>query len=235
MRAGSGHARSRPGRTGRGAATARRQGSAVRPEEHERLERVAGPVVRAGGMDLESLQVTPAGRRRVLKVVVDADGGVGLDDMAEISRALSTELDSSGAMGDTPYTLEVSSPGVERPLTEPRHWRRAAGRLVSVPVAAHDPAQRAAHEPAHEPAPDPGQSAPDPGQSAPDPGQSAPDPGRGSRGAGRILHGRVVTAGDDGVVLNIDDEHRTFGYNELGPGRIELEFGRGDRGERDGH
>ena len=228
MRAGSGHARSRPGRTGRGALTAGRRGSDVRPEEHERLERLAGPVVRAGGMDLESVQVTPAGRRRVLKVVVDADGGAGLDDMAEISRALSAELDASGAMGDIPYTLEISSPGVDRPLTEPRHWRRAVGRLVSVPAAAHDPA----HEPAHDPAQQPRQGpAQEPGQHAAPPAPPAP----GSRGPARILHGRVVAAGDDGVVLNIDDEHRTFGYNELGPGRIELEFGRGDRGERDGH
>src|SRR4051812_20692143 len=121
MRAGSRRDRSHPGWTGRGAQAARRPGSAVRPDEPERLARLAGPVVRAGGMELESVQVTPAGRRRVVKVVVDADGGAGLDDMAEISRALSTELDASGAMGDAPYTLEVSSPGVDRPLTEPRH------------------------------------------------------------------------------------------------------------------
>jgi ribosome maturation factor RimP len=162
-------------------------------------------------MDLESIQITPAGRRRVLKVVVDADGGVGLDDMAEISQALSAELDASGAMGDARYTLEVSSPGVNRPLTEPRHWRRAAGRLVSVPFTG----QRPAREPA--------------GESAPEPAEET------ERRFARTLHGRVVTAGEDGVVLDIDSEHRTFGYSELGPGRIELEFGRGDKGERDGH
>ena len=214
MRAGSRHARSRLGRTGRGAAPARRPGGGGRPEEPERLARLAGPVVQAGGMDLESVQITPAGRRRVLKIVVDADGGVSLDDMAEISRALSSELDASGAMGDTPYTLEVSSPGVDRPLTEPRHWRRAAGRLVSVLLTR----QRPRDDPA---------------------GESAQDPARETGEIpARTLHGRVVTAGDDGVVLDIDGEHRTFGYNELGPGRIELEFGRavhGDRGERDGH
>ena len=58
-----------------------------------------------------------AGRRRLLRVVVDGDGGPGLDDIAELSRSLSAELDSSGVMGETAYTLEVSSPGVDRPLT----------------------------------------------------------------------------------------------------------------------
>jgi ribosome maturation factor RimP len=85
------------------------------------------PVVTAAGLDLENVRITAVGRRRLLKVVVDGDGGVTLDAITEISRALSAELDANGAMGEAPYTLEVSSPGAERPLTEPRHWRRAAG------------------------------------------------------------------------------------------------------------
>jgi ribosome maturation factor RimP len=83
-------------------------------------------------MDLESVRVTAAGRRRLLRVVVDSDRGVSLDDAAAISRELSAALDTAAAMGDFPYTLEVSSPGVDRPLTNPRHWRRAVGRLVEV-------------------------------------------------------------------------------------------------------
>jgi ribosome maturation factor RimP len=86
-------------------------------------------------MDLESVRVTAAGRRRLLRVVVDSDRGVSLDDAAVISRNLSAALDSVAVMGDFPYTLEVSSPGVDRPLTDVRHWRRAVGRLVRVPVA----------------------------------------------------------------------------------------------------
>jgi ribosome maturation factor RimP len=85
-------------------------------------------------MDLESVRVTAAGRRRLLRVVVDSDRGVSLDDAAAVSRTLSAALDSVAVMGDFPYTLEVSSPGVDRPLTDPRHWRRAAGRLVRVAV-----------------------------------------------------------------------------------------------------
>ncbi|MDT0277174.1 ribosome maturation factor RimP [Blastococcus goldschmidtiae] len=91
------------------------------------------PVVEDAGYDLEELVVTPAGRRSVVRVVVDRDSGVTLDDIADVSRAVSDVLDSADdGMGRTPYVLEVSSPGVDRPLTEQRHWRRNTGRLVTV-------------------------------------------------------------------------------------------------------
>lgn len=89
------------------------------------------PVVEQTGFDLEALAVSQAGRRSVLKVVVDSDTGVSLDDIATVSRAVSTALDEGDdGFGSAPYTLEVTSPGVDRPLTEQRHWRRAIGRLV---------------------------------------------------------------------------------------------------------
>ena len=122
-----------PGRRRRRRAASRGPGPLPEPAD---LARVLEPVVRAAGMDLESVRVSPAGRRRLLRLVVDADGGVGLDAIAEVSREVSARLDASGVMGEVPYTLEVSSPGVDRPLTEPRHWRRAQGRLVSAPLAA---------------------------------------------------------------------------------------------------
>ena len=103
-----------------------------------RIVDVISPVVTAAGMDLESVRVTAAGRRRLLRVVVDSDRGVSLDDAAAVSRDMSAVLDTVAVMGDFPYTLEVSSPGVDRPLTEHRHWRRATGRLVRVTVT--DPA-----------------------------------------------------------------------------------------------
>jgi ribosome maturation factor RimP len=102
--------------------------------DEDRIADVIRPVIAAAGMDLESVRVSRAGRRRLLRVVVDSDGGVSLDDAAAISRQLSSELDTVAVMGDFPYTLEVSSPGVDRPLTDPRHWRRAVGRLVQVTV-----------------------------------------------------------------------------------------------------
>jgi ribosome maturation factor RimP len=102
--------------------------------DEARIADVIRPVIAAAGMDLESVRVTAAGRRRLLRVVVDSDQGVSLDDAATISRELSAALDTVAVMGDFPYTLEVSSPGVDRPLTDQRHWRRAVGRLVQVAV-----------------------------------------------------------------------------------------------------
>jgi ribosome maturation factor RimP len=84
------------------------------------------------GLDLEAVEVTPGGKRKVLRVAVDKDGGVTLDDIAEATRAVSQELDDEDLMGEQAYTLEVTSRGVDRPLTEPRHWRRNHDRLVRV-------------------------------------------------------------------------------------------------------
>src|SRR5262249_40039273 len=93
-------------------------------------------------------------------------------------------------MGDAPYTLEVSSPGIDRPLTQPRHWRRAIGRLVIVPLADHDA------EPEH----------------------GEPDD--------HVAQARVIDADQECVTLEIDGSERTVRYSELGPGRVQVEFGR---------
>ncbi len=103
---------------------------------HDGLVRALAPVLARAGLDLEGVEVTPAGKRRLLRVVVDRDGGVSLDDVAAVSSAVSATLDSSAAMGGLPYVLEISSPGVDRPLIEPRHWRRARGRLVTASLTA---------------------------------------------------------------------------------------------------
>ncbi len=169
-----------------------------------RVASLLTPVVRAMGMDLEGVTITPAGRRRLLRVVVDADGGVSLDDIAMASRELSRVLDRSAVMGEAPYTLEVSSPGVDRPLTEPRHWRRAVGRLVTVPVGSPPPARLAAQ-----------------------PGPLA------------TVSGRVTSADDRGVTLEVDGENIRLAYAELGRGRMQVEFappgGRADEEDSDGH
>jgi ribosome maturation factor RimP len=153
--------------------------SAVGPAADKRLAELIEPVVAASGMDLESVRMTVAGKRRLLRIVVDGDHGVSLDDAADVSRDISALLDDANALGETPYTLEVSSPGVDRPLTEPRHWRRAVGRLVKVKVA----------------------------------GESA-------------VEGRIMAADDDGVTLDLTGGERRFGLGELGPGAIQIEFGR---------
>ncbi|MFE5125847.1 ribosome maturation factor RimP [Streptomyces sp. NPDC056669] len=103
--------------------------------QSERLRGLLEPLVSARDLDLEEVEVTPAGRRRVLRVVVDSDDGVQLDTCAELSRDISQTLDDTDAMGQVPYVLEVTSPGAERPLTEPRHYRRATGRLMRARLA----------------------------------------------------------------------------------------------------
>jgi ribosome maturation factor RimP len=94
------------------------------------------PLLAEFDLELEAVEIIPAGRRRLLRVVVDGDGpdgsGPRLDDIAEASKALSAALDRTDIAGNSPYTLEVSSRGVSRPLTLPRHWRRNVGRLVAV-------------------------------------------------------------------------------------------------------
>lgn len=92
---------------------------------------LSGPLASLG-LDVEAVELTPAGSRRVLRVAVDQDGGVRDSDLVEASRLASEVLDGSDVMGKSPYTLEVTSPGVDRPLTLPRHWRRNADRLVRV-------------------------------------------------------------------------------------------------------
>ena len=104
------------------------------------IEAVVRPVLEDAGLELDALEVVPAGKRRVVRVVVDGDGPKGrgplLDDIARASLAVSAALDASDATGSAPYTLEVSSRGVGRPLTEDKHWRRNRGRLVKVTLAA---------------------------------------------------------------------------------------------------
>ena len=103
--------------------------------DERRLRDVVAEVATAAGYDLEELVVRSAGRRRVVRVVIDSDHGVSLDEAAAISRTISERLDESGDQdpaGSEPYTLEVTSPGIGRPLTLPRHFRRARTRVVAL-------------------------------------------------------------------------------------------------------
>src|SRR4051794_4795266 len=112
--------------------SARPARAAARP----RVRGVIEPVVVAAGFDLEDVSLSRAGRRHVVRVLVDADGGISLDDVAVVSREISQALDTAEETGGEvlagEYQLEVGSPGVDRPLTLPRHWRRNVGRLVAV-------------------------------------------------------------------------------------------------------
>jgi ribosome maturation factor RimP len=143
---------------------------------------VIAPVVERAGYDLEELAVSRAGRRHLLRITVDGDGGVSLDTVADLSREISAALDSAeetgGEFSSGEYVLEVSSPGVDRPLTQPRHWRRNIGRLVLVGVGE------------------------------------------------RQLTGRVIAADEAGIILDVAGRPHELGYAELGPGRVQVEFGR---------
>ncbi|CRK53221.1 Ribosome maturation factor RimP [Rhodococcus sp. RD6.2] len=100
----------------------------------ERVIELLADLMPDQGYDLEDVTVSKAGSRSVVRVMVDSDSGLDLDDVAELSRQISERLDAATEFGETPYTLEVTSPGIDRPLTEPRHWRRAQGRRVRVEI-----------------------------------------------------------------------------------------------------
>ncbi|MEV6199369.1 ribosome maturation factor RimP [Streptomyces sp. NPDC051771] len=103
--------------------------------QSDRLRGLIEPLVQAEHLDLEEIEVSRAGRRGLLRIVVDSEEGVELDACAELSRAISAKLDETDAMGDGEYVLEVSSPGADRPLSEHRHYVRATGRLVKLQLA----------------------------------------------------------------------------------------------------
>ena len=161
------------------------RGSDPRAELKPLLE----PVIASTGYELDDVVVTPVGRRSLVRVTVDGDHGVDLDAIALVSRAVADALDASDTRygGDTgaAYTLEVSSPGVDRPLTELRHWRRAKGRLVSTSTAVD----------------------------------------------GARFTGRVVDTSGASVVLEVDGVAREFAVDDLGPGRVQVEFNRNGKAE----
>lgn len=98
----------------------------------KRLEPIVADAVSGVGFELDALEVREVGRKRQVKVVVDSDNGVSSDAVAHASRAVSAVLDDNDHLIEGAYTLEVTSPGLGRPLTMRRHWQRARHRLVKV-------------------------------------------------------------------------------------------------------
>jgi ribosome maturation factor RimP len=98
----------------------------------EQLLQILEPIASNMGLDLEDVEIKSAGKHSIIQVSIDKDGGINLDEVAQISNQISEALDAKDVLGEKPYTLEVGSPGIDRALTLPRHWRRNNGRLVKV-------------------------------------------------------------------------------------------------------
>lgn len=90
------------------------------------------PIISQAGLFLEALQISTAGKHRTIRVLVDGEKSLSLDEVTAITKPISERLDSLEAIGERAFTLEVSSPGVDYPLTLPRHWRKNQRRLVKV-------------------------------------------------------------------------------------------------------
>lgn len=101
----------------------------------ERIADLVAQPVQSRGLDLEFVEHRGVGNRTQVRIGVDRDGGVDLDEIADLSREISAVLDQHDSLFSGQYVLEVGSPGVSRPLTLPRHWRRNIGRLVKVSTA----------------------------------------------------------------------------------------------------
>jgi ribosome maturation factor RimP len=109
------------------------------------VEALVAPVVEGAGLEVWEVTFGREQGRPVLRVMVDRDGGVDLDTIAQVSERLSRRLDLEGFAGDTAYALEVSSPGLERPLRTPRHFERSVGQQVKVRTVGQA-GDRRAHE-----------------------------------------------------------------------------------------
>jgi ribosome maturation factor RimP len=121
-------------------------------DDGRRIHDLAREALAELGLVVEDVAVTPAGKRRLVRIAVDHDLSrlgltddvstvphLTLDEVADATRAVSAALDDTDTMGAAPYVLEVSSPGVDRPLTDPRHFRRNVGRLLQVTRVEGDP------------------------------------------------------------------------------------------------
>ena len=149
------------------------------------LRELAAPIAARHDCDLEDVRIRQAGKRRLVRIVVDhADGALTLDLVAAISRDLSRALDDSDVLGNSAYVLEVTSPGVERPLREPRHWQRAIGRIVRV-----------------------------------------------TRHSGEPVEGRLVTASDTEVVLDVDGTPTAIALADVARAVVQVEFTRVDEAD----
>ena len=98
----------------------------------DQISQLVTPAVESRGLFLEEVQIVSPGKHRIVTCIVDGPSSLNLDQVTEISREISELLDAAAFMGDSPFTLEVTSPGVDRPLTKERHFTKNIGRLMKV-------------------------------------------------------------------------------------------------------
>jgi len=98
----------------------------------EDISTAVTPALSALGFYLEDVIITSAGRRSMLTIIVDGDTHLSLDQVTSATKAIGEIVEGLQSLGDTPFTLEVTSPGLDRPLTKPRHWRKNIDRLVKI-------------------------------------------------------------------------------------------------------
>ena len=99
---------------------------------NEEISAAIRPIIEATGNYLEELTITSAGKVKILTVIVDSDAHLNLDQVTAVTKEISLVIEELPALGDTAFTLEVTSPGLDRPLTKPRHWRKNPDRLVKI-------------------------------------------------------------------------------------------------------
>lgn len=174
-----------------------------------KLRETLAPVVEDAALELEAIEVIPAGKRRLVRITLDGEGAKGrgpsLDEITSATRAISATLDESSVTGDRPYTLEVSSRGTSRPLTEPKHWRRNRDRLVKV-VLASDGSLK----------------------------DGSSDESLKDGGGDESVEGRIADTDDEGVTLTIagvkkqPDTQRRLTWTEIRSAVIQVELNRKD-------
>jgi ribosome maturation factor RimP len=99
---------------------------------NEDISAAIRPVIEASGNYLEELTITSAGKVKILTVIVDSDSHLNLDQITAVTKEISEVIETLEELGDSAFTLEVTSPGIDRPLTKPRHWRKNFDRLVKI-------------------------------------------------------------------------------------------------------
>jgi ribosome maturation factor RimP len=98
----------------------------------DQISELVTPAVSDLGFYLEDVHVATPGSHRIVTCIVDGDASLNLDQVTSVSRVISELLDEAPFMGETPFTLEVTSPGVDRPLTQPRHFAKNVDRLLKI-------------------------------------------------------------------------------------------------------